>query len=133
MAHMVLDFPEDTWPAPLMSWNQRLHHHVRSERTRAWRTLTAEAARAQGWKAGQSVRIVLEVTFPSNHRRDSGNLQRTAKAMVDGLVDADVIPDDCDGIVVGPDMRRVYPNGKRHLRLIIEEIGPEAFTTRRTI
>ena len=38
-------------------------------------------------------------------RWDAGNLYPTAKAIVDGLVDAGVIPDDSNEWVTGPDMR----------------------------
>lgn len=91
------------------------------------------AWRAAGMRAGLTqfprgivlpVRIWVEVTQPDNRRRDTTNLFPTAKALVDGLVDAGVITDDADGLVEGPWLRRVYPNGPLRIRIVLQEIPP---------
>lgn len=46
---------------------------------------------------------------PDNRRLDPANLYLTAKAYVDGLVDAHVLPDDDSWHVTGPDMRTGWP------------------------
>jgi hypothetical protein len=51
-----------------------------------------------------------------------GNYYPTAKAILDGLVDAGVLPDDNDDHVTGPDMRRTRPNGPLQVTITIREI-----------
>ena len=51
------------------------------------------------------VRITVTIHKTRAGRWDVGNLYPTAKAIVDGLVDAGVIPDDSNEWVTGPDMR----------------------------
>ena len=72
--------------------------------TAAWR----EAAR-QVWSGGSytggPVHVVCEVWKPRRGRYDPGNLYPTAKACLDGLVDAGMVADDDWTHVLGPDMR----------------------------
>jgi hypothetical protein len=60
--------------------------------------------------------------FTNNRRRDTGNLYPTVKALVDGFVDAGLIPDDCDGIVDGPHLSRHYPNGPGNIHIAIRPL-----------
>lgn len=55
---------------------------------------------------------------------DPGNWYPTAKACVDGLVDAGVLPDDDHERLLGPDMRRGTPAAVRggELVLVITEL-----------
>lgn len=79
------------------------------KRTKWWRAQAARAAR--GVAQVDWARIVVSYRFPDNTRRDVGNLQPTSKAIVDGLVDAGLFPDDNDLHVLGPDNRREPVNG----------------------
>lgn len=79
------------------------------KRTKWWKAKAAKAAAnvpMVDW-----ARIVVFYRFPNNIRRDVGNLQPTSKAIVDGLVEAGVVPDDNDKHVLGPDNRREQLNG----------------------
>lgn len=107
-------------PCAFINANDRLHHHAKAKLTKAWR----EAAAIQGRHLPKYVRahIVVSIRFPTNHRRDIGNLYPTAKALVDGLVDADALLDDSDTFIVGPDLRREYPNGTPRVTVTIEEL-----------
>ena len=100
---------ELTIPAPCdwLNSNQRLHRMVKARRVASWRKAAQEAAEAHpGWVPFEvPVRIVVTVHKTRAGRWDAGNLYPTAKAIVDGLVDAGVIPDDSNEYVVGPDMR----------------------------
>ena len=100
---------ELTIPAPCdwLNSNQRLHRMVHAKRTAAWRAAAKDAAEAHpGWVPFTvPVRIVCTVHKTRAGRWDAGNLYPTAKAIVDGLVDAGVIPDDSNEWVTGPDMR----------------------------
>ena len=100
---------ELTIPAPCdwLNSNQRLHRMVSAARVRSWRDTANYAARVHwGWTPFEvPVRIVVTVHKTRAGRWDAGNLYPTAKAIVDGLVDAGVIPDDSNEWVTGPDMR----------------------------
>ena len=95
---------ELTIPAPCdwLNSNQRLHRLVHAKRTAAWRAAGKAAAEVP---FDVPVRIVCTVHKTRAGRWDAGNLYPTAKAIVDGLVDAGVIPDDSNEYVIGPDMR----------------------------
>ena len=64
-----------------------------------------------------------EVRFPDKRRRDVHNLlPHLGKPLVDGIVDAEVLPDDSDEYLIGPDMR--------HSRRLVSgsRSGGESFT-----
>lgn len=88
-----------------LSENQRLFWAVRSQRTRGWRLAAAWAAKQEQLPRLEYARIVCELRFTDSRRRDPGNWAPTAKACVDGLVDAGVFADDNHRHVLGPDMR----------------------------
>jgi crossover junction endodeoxyribonuclease RusA len=100
---------ELTIPAPCdwLNSNQRLHRMVSAKRTASWRAAARYAAATHyGWAPFDvPVSIVCTVHKTRAGRWDAGNLYPTAKAIVDGLVDAGVIPDDSNEWVTGPDMR----------------------------
>lgn len=101
--------------------NQRLFWRVRSERTKSWRTHTANRAKEMGLPHLDKALIVCELRFSDNRRRDPHNWSPTAKAAVDGLVDAGVFDDDDHTRVTGPDMRigPKVPPAWRGLHLLI--------------
>lgn len=110
-------------PAKLINANERLHFHVKNQRTQAWRTAAREAVE-NGFHPYRFERahITVAYRFPDNRRREVSNLQPTSKALVDGIVDSLLVPDDDDRHVVGPDNRRSYPNGAPLVTITIEEI-----------
>jgi crossover junction endodeoxyribonuclease RusA len=93
--------------------NQRLHWRSRAERTKAWRQLAYGRAKEAGVPHLEQAHIECELRFADRRIRDPANWGPTAKAAVDGLVDAGVFTDDNHKIVVGPDMR-VGPVVPRH-------------------
>ena len=109
-------------PCAFLNANDRLHYRTRNDRTQAWRSLTAIAARG-GLRYGRA-HIVILYRFPNNLRREVSNLQPTSKAICDGLVDAGLIPDDDDRHVIGPDNRREYPNGPPRVTVTITPLEP---------
>lgn len=119
MTRIVIATP----PAALINANQRLHHHAKAKLTRAWRNAALDAVMS-GFHPHHYTRahITIAIRFPTNHRRDVGNYYPTAKAIVDGLVDAQLLADDNDTHVVGPDMRRDTPNGPLRITVTLEEI-----------
>lgn len=110
-------------PADFINANDRLHHHAKAPLTRAWRAAGQAAVLAQFLPYHmQRAHIVCTIRFPDNRRRDVGNYFPTAKALVDGLVDAKLLHDDNDKYVLGPDMRREYPNGPARVTLTVKEL-----------
>lgn len=89
---------------PWLSANDRLHWNTRARITRMWRSTASWQAR--GLPKMDGAHIVCELRLHGRYRRDAGNWAPTAKAVVDGLVDAQVLPDDNDDTITGPDLRR---------------------------
>lgn len=127
MTELVIDgFP----PALLVSANKKLHYRRAGEVRAHWRALAGAIARQtygptptadHTWHT--RVRIVITYRFPDLRRHDVGNLYSyVAKPIVDGLVDAHVIPDDDDHHVVGPDPRRDFTRGPHRITLTIEDL-----------
>lgn len=122
---LVLD---DFNPRRLVSANRRIHHMIRAEVCASWRKLGHDAVIAAYGHADvgetwhRRVWVVVTVRFPDKRRRDVSNLYPyVAKPLVDGLIDARVLPDDDDLHVVGPDMRRDLTSGPHRITVTIEE------------
>lgn len=90
--------------------NDRLFWMERSRRTRAWRDLAREQATTLFVPHLPAGYVVCELVFADRRRRDPANWAPTAKACIDGLVDAGVFPDDDYKHVTGPDMRIADPS-----------------------
>lgn len=96
-------------PCEWINSNHRTHRMVEARRVKAWR----DAARAAADQCASFVgpaHIVATIHKTRAGRWDAGNLYPTAKAIVDGLVDAGVFVDDSNEYVIGPDMRA----GEKH-------------------
>jgi crossover junction endodeoxyribonuclease RusA len=90
---------------PLLNANRRQHWAVKARITRDLRQVAFVCARRDRVPALSRAHIVVEYCPPDRRRRDVHNLFPSAKAAVDGLVDAGVLPDDSDTYLTGPDMR----------------------------
>lgn len=107
--------------------NQRLFWRVRSVRTKEWRKAAHDQAKAQQLPHIEKAAVVAEMRFADARRRDPANWAPTAKAIVDGLVDAGVFTDDNYRYVTGPDMR-IGPVGKDEQRGVLLLIWPQVVT-----
>jgi crossover junction endodeoxyribonuclease RusA len=86
--------------------NKRQGRWAAARMTKNWREIAAwRAHRGIGPICIRRAHVVCELRFSANRRRDPANWAPTAKAVVDGLVDAGVFPDDDALHVIGPDMR----------------------------
>jgi hypothetical protein len=112
-----------------MNANQRqAHWSARSTPTKAWRTAAGlYAKQAKVPALGRAA--ITAVVHRSDRRRDADahNRYPTVKAAVDGLVDAGVLPDDCDRYLDSLTIRAGEPVDKRKhplgvLELIIAEV-----------
>ncbi|HAP90834.1 MAG TPA: hypothetical protein DCR15_14380 [Arthrobacter bacterium] len=106
-----------TIPAPCawLNSNDRRHRMAEAKLVKEWRESAWAACQNHG-PLNWPVTITAHVWKPKNGRYDPGNLYPTAKACVDGLVDAGLLPDDDHKHVVGPDMRH---GGKGPAELIL--------------
>lgn len=93
----------------LLTLNQRLHYIAQAQRVKTLRETAGWLARTQRIPRLEAAWIVCEYIAPDRRRRDPGNWMPTAKACVDGLVDAGVLADDDWTHVRGPDMRLSVP------------------------
>lgn len=109
-------------PADWINANDRLHWAPKAKLTKAWRQAGAVHARASKLPKGlRHVTIAATVTKPTRQAYDAHNLTPTAKAVIDGLVDYGLVPDDTNTYVTGPDMRASKSIGPATLTLTIQE------------
>lgn len=80
--------------SPPIKANDRDHYQAKGRKVRKLRQSTAWLARANLPKITNPVSIVLVWTVVDRRRRDVDGSFPTAKAAIDGLVDAGTIPDD---------------------------------------
>ena len=97
--------PFDLPQADMLSLNGRADRRTLSPRIRTLRMQARVMARAARCPTFMRARLVAWVRFPDGRRRDLHNYMPTLKALVDGLVDAGLLPDDDARHLQGPDMR----------------------------
>lgn len=90
-----------------LNLNDRNHWSRSSPLTRYWRELGKVKASELGIPTLQEAWVVAAFSFGDRRRRDVHNYMPTVKAAIDGCTDARLWLDDRDGILTGPDMRRV--------------------------
>lgn len=102
----------------MMNSNQRPHRMAAAKLTAQWRMAGKIAARQlTAPDLPKPVRIVAYVWKPRANHYDPNNLAITAKAILDGIVDAGWLPDDDFMHVEGPDMRH---GGVGEARIVFE-------------
>lgn len=89
----------------LMNSNDRLHIRVKALRTKALREAAFEVANTADLPHLGRAQVYCHLRPTNKARRDPGNWYPSAKAALDGLVDAGVLDDDDHLHVIGPDMR----------------------------
>lgn len=107
---------------PWMNANDRDNHWSRRhELTAMWRGEAAQALADAGIPPQERVRITATVHKTRANISDAGNYYKTAKACVDGFIDAGLLPDDNDYHLTGPDMRGGKPGEPRLVFTITKE------------
>lgn len=109
-----------------LSANGRKHWTRQREGARAWRQAAALHARSLHLPRLQRAHLLVTFHHATNRRRDAANLAPTVKAVVDGLVDAHVLPDDDDAHLLGPDLRtgpRVDPGRPVRLSVLVTALA----------
>lgn len=103
-----------TAPCGWINANQREHWRVKAEKTKLWREAARTWARSERLPTGlDCVHIDALLHFRDSRRRDAHNYMPTLKAIVDGIVDHGLIPDDTTLHLSGPDIRVGDPRPTR--------------------
>jgi hypothetical protein len=108
----------DRW----LSANQRDHFLRRSDGVKVWRDAAHVHARSARLPQLRRAHILAELYFGDRRRRDVHNYYPTLKAVVDGLVDYGLLPDDGDEYLTGPDLRLGYGPYPPGVVLTIREV-----------
>jgi crossover junction endodeoxyribonuclease RusA len=108
----------------LINANQNLHWRKRAELIASIRHTAWAMARKAKLPALQRAHIfyVFHPDTKGSRRRDSGNWSPSAKAAIDGLVDAGLLPDDNHTRLLGPDPRMGPPIARSQLVLHITDL-----------
>ena len=106
-------------PDVLLNMNDRVHWRKRSAQVKNWRRAACDAVPANCLELPP---CIVRVTLPvrDTRRRDPMNFVATTKAIVDGMVDAGIWPDD-DGTWVTntePKLDKRYP--RRVVTVVLE-------------
>lgn len=116
MTTLTFTIPPDLW----LSANDRLHWAPKAKRTAALRLI--------GWAQGNSLprnigttHVAAFIGYLRNGKADPANAAPTVKALIDGLVDAGVWPDDDSTHVIGPTYLRdpKTADGNYSVRLVL--------------
>lgn len=91
----VLDLPAGEY----WSLNDRSHWSAKGATVAVWREAACRLAQEQKIPRCNRIRVRLEYWPPDRRRRDPDNLLGVLKPVVDGLVDAKVVPDDTSEFV----------------------------------
>lgn len=112
--------PREWW----ISANSRMHWANRAARTRTLRGYARlETKRQNLARSDRPVRVVAHIGYPTRRKADPANASPTVKALIDGLTDAGVWPDDSSEYLIGPDFRRdPEPAGKGTYQVRLEII-----------
>lgn len=100
MTTLTFTIPKALW----LSANDRLHWAEKARRTKALRAMG-------GWATDLptglgTTHVAAFIGYPRNGRADPSNAAPTVKALIDGLTDAGVWPDDDSTHVLGPTFLR---------------------------
>lgn len=116
---IIIEVPKVEW----LSANDRMRDWTpRAYRTKKLRERGYWTAKQAHLGHHQVVHVAAWIQYPRGGRADPANAAPTVKALVDGLVDAGMLPDDDSTHLVGPDFRRepgCSPKGTHRIRLVI--------------
>ncbi|MFJ2780233.1 hypothetical protein [Kitasatospora sp. NPDC087315] len=106
----------------LLNGNHRLHWAVKARRTKAIRDAAGWTARQHKVPALRRARITFVVHPGRAGRLDPHNWYPSAKAAIDGLVDARVLPDDDHTHLLGVEAQLGKPVKGGRLDLVVTEV-----------
>lgn len=112
MTEISISIPDNEW----LTANGRLHWSEKARRTKVLRTVRGwMAARSQGFilKPMEAASVVATIHYPANRRQDPANASPTVKALIDGCVDAGLLPDDDAEHLTRVSFERGEPTGRK--------------------
>lgn len=116
-------------PAAFINVNQRLHGRTAATTVKTWRDAGRVHAQAAKLPKLRRARITATLHFGDTRRRDDHNYFPTIKAIIDGLVDYGLLPDDSRGYLLGtticggdPIPPRLYGHNGQVVMTILEVI-----------
>lgn len=121
MTTLTFTIPADLW----LSANQRMHWAPKSHRTKRLRFMAYATARSELIANLGTTHVVAFIGYPRNGKADPANAAPTVKALIDGMVDAGVWPDDDSTHVLGPTYMRDPKTGDGTYRVRLELIDQE--------
>ena len=98
MTQILFTVPANLW----LSANDRPHWAEKARRTKALREYGHLTALAENIPPHDVTHVAAFIAFTRNGRADPANAAPTVKALIDGMVDAGVWPDDDSTHVIGP-------------------------------
>jgi len=114
-------------PGKLFTLNgeRTMHYHKRAKLVKAWREAAFDAAtEAEVPSLGAIEVVFIPLRKDRRHMADTGGHFPVAKACIDGLVDAGVLPDDGPNFVRALEFRAPQVDGGDDRALIVvNEIG----------
>jgi len=123
MISVEFAIPANLW----LSANDRRHWADIAKRTRELRLTGHYGGEFRGLDASLplgTTHVAAFIGYPRNGRADPANAAPTVKALIDGMVDAGVWPDDDSTYVIGPTYLRDKASGQagvHTVRLVLTE------------
>lgn len=117
--------------ANLLTANDKPHWGRKAALTkqlRRWGYLLGREGRGVARFHLTRARVVFEFAYPDRRRRDRHNLAPTVKAMMDGLIDAGLLPDDSDRYLDGPHTTIADRLAEKRLNQTMYEVRIIAYT-----
>ena len=119
MTTLTFTIPPDLW----LSANDRMHWAPKAKATAALRSMGTMTAYREKVRDLGPTHVAAFIGYLRNGRADPSNAAPTVKALIDGMTDAGVWPDDDSTHVIGPTYLRdpKTTNGAYSVRLVLTE------------
>ncbi len=102
--------------------NDRLHWRKRAKLTKHWRTLAKVEAQRQVIPPMKKIKLSVVIYRRNLGVADEDNDRGRTKGILDGIVDAGVVPNDTRGeIIWGPVDEAKWNGKKKQIKIMIEE------------
>jgi len=119
---LTFTIPADLW----LSANDRPHWAPKAKRTAALREYGRfNAVAGMATRPLGPCHVAAFIGYPRSGRADPANAAPTVKALIDGLVDAGVWPDDDSTYVIGPTYLRDKASGQAGVHTVRLVLTPQ--------
>lgn len=122
MTTLNFTIPSGLW----LHSNDRRHWADKARATRALRLLGKTTAQQEKVRDLPPCHVAAHIGYPTGRKADASNALPTVKALIDGLVDAEVWPDDDDNWVVSTAFARDANHGLKNIHTVRLELTEAA-------